>query len=77
MNLILTTKIKPQLMELVLKREISELLNIFSHNLLPILTIQIELSLRKVPLNGVSDLKREPVLLMRNLDIYQAQVTTI
>lgn len=77
MNLILTTKIKPQLMELVLKREISELLNIFSHNLLPILTIQIELSHRKVPLNGVSDLKREPVLLMRNLDIYQAQVTTI
>lgn len=77
MNLILTTKIKLQLMELVLKREISELLNIFSHNLLPILTIQIELSHRKVPLNGVSDLKREPVLLMRNLDIYQAQVTTI
>jgi len=77
MNLILTTKIKPQLMEPVLKREISELLNIFSLNLLPILTIQIKLSLRKVPLNGVSDLKREPVLLMRNLDIYQAQVTTI
>jgi len=77
MNLILTTKIKPQLMEPVLKREISELLNIFSHNLLPILTIQIKLSLRKEPLNGVSDLKREPVLLMRNLDIYQAQVTTI
>lgn len=77
MNLILTTRIKHQLMEPVLKREILELLNIFSHNLLPILTIQIKLSLRRVPLNGVSDLKREPVLLMRNLDIYQGQVTTI
>lgn len=77
MNLILTTRIKHQLMEPVLKREILELLNIFSHSLLPILTIQIKLSHRRVPLNGVLDLKREPVLLMRNLDIYQGQVTTI
>lgn len=77
MNLILTTRIKHQLMEPVLKREILELLNIFSHNLLPILTIQIKLSHRRVPLNGVLDLKREPVPLMRNLDIYQGQVTTI
>jgi len=77
MNLIPTIKIKPLLMELVLKREISVLLNIFLHNLLLILTIQIELSLRKVQLNGVSDQKKEPVQLMRNLDIYQGQVTTI
>ena len=77
MNLTLTTRIKLQLMEPVLKREILELLNIFSHNLLPILTIQIKLSHKRVPLSGVSDLKREPVPLMRNLDIYQGQVTTI